>query len=502
MAEDAKLAAPELNEIATSGDGRDVTRPYFGPLANPQDSVLGSIGQRWAAYRELRRDGQVHATFQQRRLAIVGRPLVVEPGREDAISQAAAAQLQANLDAIAYDRATKLMSWGFFYGFSVGECMWAIRDNKVWLDQVKVRTPWRFRFTPEGELRLLTLRNAFKGEELPDRKFWVMSDGADNDDEPYGLGLAHQLYWPVYFKKQGLAFWLRALEKFGAPTAVGTYPAGTSLADQDKLLRAVQAIRVDGAVIKPNGTIIDLLEANRGTVDQATFLRQMNAEISKITIAQTMTTDDGASLAQGKVHENVKEEVTDADVENLCESFQQGPARWLTEWNFPGAAVPILKRPSPEDEERAAELRKKMADTIKTMGDAGYEPDETTLGDMFPGWRPKAPATPPAAVAPASNVVALRPAFAETASTDAIDDFVEGLEWEPLIGPIADVVENLVRNAPTLEAAADQLVTLFTGPAAATLADQVARALFEARLAGEGGAAVTDVEALAEAAGG
>lgn len=388
-------ATPELREIATSRDGRDISALHLGPMAYPSDSVLRQHGFDWEIYREIRRDGQVHAAFQQRRSAIAARRVVVEPGARDALSVAAARQLQLNLDSIPFNRATKAMAWGFFYGFAVGECIWTRRDDGMaWLAGVKVRTPWRFRFSSEGRLRLLTRGNRSRGEEMPDRKFWVMSSGADSDDEPYGLGLGHQLFWPVYFKRQGLAFWLRALEKFGGPTVVGTYPVGTTPDDQAKLLAAAKALRLDGAVVIPEGMSLELLEATRGSVDQATFLRQMNAEISKIVVGQTMTTDDGASLAQGKVHENVKEEVTDGDVSELCESFRVGPARWLTEWNFPGAALPKLHRRSPDDQERASRIAATRAETAKIMGEAGWEPDDALLRDQFPGWRRKAASTP------------------------------------------------------------------------------------------------------------
>jgi phage gp29-like protein len=494
MADDQALPAkPDTNEIASSLDGRDITRPFFGPLLEHSDTVLRGLGSRWEAYREIRRDGQVHATFQQRRLAVVARPLVVEPGAKDARSVAAAKQLEANLAAIAFDRASKGMAWGLFYGFSVGECMWEIRDGKVWLSTVKVRTPWRFRFTPAGELRLLTRRSMFDGEQLPERKFWVMASGADNDDDPYGLGLAHQLYWPVYFKKNGLAFWLRALEKFGAPTAVGTYQPGTSKEDQAKLLAAAMAIRIDGAVIKPEGTLLELLEANRGTVDQATFHRQMNGEVSKIVLGQTMTTDDGASLAQGKVHFDVREELTDADVEELCESFQQGPARWLTEWNFPGAAIPIIRRPSPEDAERASKLTKERAETVDIMGRAGYEPDEATLQEMFPGWRKKLVETPPPTQLGHNGGPPLDPAFAEPDGRDAIDAFVDELDWQPIVEPVIARVTDLVLGAPSLQVAADRLAALFAEPA--TGVEALARAVFQARLAGEGGIGLSRQEA-------
>ncbi|EHN77424.1 portal protein, partial [Streptomyces coelicoflavus ZG0656] len=259
-------------------------------------------------------------------------------------------------------------------GYSVGECMFEIRDGKAWLSQVKARTPWRFRFSQAGELRLLTRADMINGVAMPPQKFWTTSWGADNDDEPYGLGLAHQLYWPVFFKKQGLGFWLRALERFGAPTGKGTFPAGTPKAEQDKLLRAIHRMRMDGSIVVPEGVTVELLEAVRGTVDQAAFNRAMNAEISKIVLGQTMTTDDGASLSQSEVHMEVREELTDADAEELCESFMAGPAAWLTAWNFPGAKTPIVKRTAAEDKAKAAKLLAQQAEAVTAMKAAGYEP--------------------------------------------------------------------------------------------------------------------------------
>lgn len=479
-------APPITQEISASGDGTDITQAYYGPMAPVRDSVLNGLGQRWEAYREIRRDPQVHATFQQRRLAVVSRPLIVTPGADDAASIAAAEQLEANLKAIAFDRATKSMSWGLFYGFAVGECLWEIKDGKVWLGQIKGRTPWRFRYSKTGELRLLTMKALIEGEVMPERKFWTLSTGADNDDDPYGLGLAHQLYWPVYFKKMGLSFWLRALEKFGAPTAVGTYPAGASAEDQKKLLAAAMAIRIDGAVIKPEGTVLELLEATRGTVDQATFYKFCNSDISKVVLGQTMTTDDGSSLAQGKVHFDVRDELTDADVEELCESFCQGPAKWLTEWNFPGAAVPILSRPSPDDEERVSKLTKERSETMKTMGEAGFEPEDDTLANLFPGWRRRAPGAP----APAPGLPS--PAFAE-GSQDMVDAYLDELDWEPLVSPIIKAAKDLIDAAPDLATAAERLAGLFTSePLPAAFADQLGEVLFQARAAGRHGLGLDD----------
>lgn len=500
--------SPPAGEVSTSRDGRDITIAFIGALRETQDTVLRRLGQNHEVYRELRRDGQVHSTFQQRRLALKSRPLVVEPGGPDARSIAAAEALRENLEQIAFDRASGLMMWGAFYGHSVGECMWGLKDGRVWLEGVKVRTPWRFRYGWDGQLRLITRENLIDGEPMPAGKFWTTAWGADTDDDPYGIGLAHQLYWPVYFKKQGLGFWLRALEKFGAPVAKGTHRPDAPPGDVDKLLNALYRMRMDGAIAVPEGTTVELLEASRGTVDQAAFNRAMNAEISKIVLGQTMTTDDGASLSQSEVHMEVREELTDADAEEICESFMAGPARWLTQWNFPGAATPVIKRPAPEDETRSAQLLAAKAAAVQAMRAAGFEPtDEVTAALFGDGWRARpAPATredaPPGAPGDAArgDGAPTQPqgaAFAQDdggPGRDAIDDFVDDLDWAPLMEEPIAFLEGWLAEAGSLEEARDRLPELLASLTVEQLRASIAGSATEARVAGRAGLALSDVE--------
>lgn len=499
----AENAKPMVEEVAISVAGLDITIPFMGALREMQDTVLRRLGNNYETYRELRRDDQVHACFQQRRLALTGRPLIIQPGGTDAKSAAAADFLRENLAAIPFDRTCSMKLWGVLYGHSVAECMWIHDEGKWKLAKPKVRVPWRFRYTDAGELRLLTRANSVRGEAVPARKFWTTSWGADNDDDPYGLGLAHQLYWPVFFKKQGLGFWLRALEKYGAPSTYTKYPAGADAKTRQDALDVARRLRLDGAAAIPEGMTVALLEAARGTVDQATFLRQMNAAIAKIILGQTMTTDDGASLSQSQVHMEVREELTDADAELQCESFQSGPATWLTEWNFPGAKVPLVTRPSPEDQSAAMELLEKRGKAIKALRDAGLEPenDEVIAGIVGPGWKVTAPPAAPALPAPDKRLAlpAPSPAFAEGGGArDAVDDFADELDWEPVLSPIVDQIAAFVADRPDLQTAADELGILLSDPSNGPLIEILARSMFEARMAGEGGAALSDDMAQAD----
>src|SRR5690606_41171473 len=66
----------------------------------------------------------------------------------------------------------------------------------------------------------------------------------------YGLGLAHWLYWPVYFKRGGLKLWLTFLDKFGAPTVRGTYPPNATAEEKQRLLAALEAVTSESGVIR------------------------------------------------------------------------------------------------------------------------------------------------------------------------------------------------------------------------------------------------------------
>ncbi|WP_327752922.1 DUF935 family protein [Sphingobium sp. SJ10-10] len=220
---------------------------------------------------------------------------------------------------------------------------------------MKVRHARRFRFDDEDRLRMLTPTN-MQGEILPERKFWVHSVGAADDDQPYGHGLAHWLYWPTLFKRNGIRFWNIFLDKFGTPTAKGTYPRGSSQTDINKLLMALQAIATDSGFVVPEGMAVELLNAARsGTGDYHQLCLYMDAAIAKIVLSQTMTTDNGSSRSQGEVHADVKLDVVKTDADDLTDSFSVQVARWWTDWNFgPDVAAPIVRRIVEEEEDTKA----------------------------------------------------------------------------------------------------------------------------------------------------
>jgi phage gp29-like protein len=426
MADDNK--APEKSEIATSADGRDITKPYIWLLEQNQDAVLAAKGGGLEVYEDLLRDDQVFATFQQRRLAITSREWQVDPGAEDKQSTMAADFFKEMLFSpqIEFDDKTDKMLYGRFYGYATGEMMWGQDGRHTVIDSIKVRRARRFRYDREGGLRLLTRGDMSSGELMPDRKFWTWSVGADNDDAPYGLGLGRQCYWPVFFKRNGIKFWLIFLDKYGMPTAKGSYPPNASAEDQKKLLQAAGALGTDRAVIVPDGMLLELLQSQRsGTADYAALVDKMNDAISKVILSQTRTTDAVAGeLGGAGEHMEVRDEVAKADSDLLCASFNRGPARWLTDWNYPNAVPPRVYRNFEEEDDLD-----KSAERDTKVYAMGFEPSEVYINDKYGGeWTKRAPApspldllrtTPGIADNPNASTLLHAAAFAEDANAIA-----------------------------------------------------------------------------------
>ncbi|MGB0919868.1 MAG: phage portal protein family protein [Alphaproteobacteria bacterium] len=339
----AAIAKPPMGEIASTRDGRDITRPFVQGVMPPADPLLQRRFADHALYEEVMRDEQVYSCFQQRRSALLAQEFVVEAGGDDAASRRAAALLREAVQRLGVNELLGRMFYGMFYGYAVAEVMWKAKDGALTFDDIKVRRARRFRFGEDAALRLLTRANPVEGEPLPPRKFWLFAAPSDNDDAPDGIGLGYWCYWPVFFKRNGLKFWLIHLEKFGMPTALGTYDLSANADDQRKLLDAVQAIQTDSGIIVPEGMKIDLIEAARGGHgDYEALYERMDRAISKVILSQTMTTDEGSSRAQAEVHERVLGRLAREDAMRITTSFNCGPARWLSQVNEPKATPPRL----------------------------------------------------------------------------------------------------------------------------------------------------------------
>ena len=473
----------QRDEIATIAGGRDITRGFVHPmlLLPTQDSILRARGNgNYRIYREVLRDDTVKAAFQQRQLAVVSRDWEVVPGGESPREEEAAALLREQLDQLEFDRLTTGMLYGVFYGYAVAEVLWAPAGNRVMIDQIRVRDRERFRFDGSMQLRLITASNA-QGELLPERKFWHYATGADHDDEPYGLGLAHWCYWPVFFKRGGIKLWLTFLDKFGAPTVKGEYPAGASDVEKNKLLQALEAIHSESGVIIPEGMAVELLEAARsGEGGYTELYDRMDSAIAKVIVGQTATVEGTPGKLGGDEEQGaVRADLAKADADLICSSFNRSVAKWLTFYNFgPDVAPPMVWRKM-ESDTRSAE-----ASIDKELHSFGYKPTAERVEEVYgEGYEP-ASESPGAPSLGFAEPRAARRAHQE--DDDQIEDEAEYLsaQWERLLGRRVEQLLAYAEESSDLEEFRRKLRDLAASEPDAEMRETLARAGFVGRLWG------------------
>lgn len=387
---------PITQEIATIQ--RNPLVSYFGSTLQNEDDTLRTRGRGKGLkiYQELKRDCHAGAVLGKRKLAVTSRPWEVKAASKAPRDIEAADLVRSAFEYLRFNAINKRLLEAVLNGYAVGEVIWEVRDGKWLPAAVKGRDPRRFTFTLDSELRLLTREKPQEGEELPDRKFIVHRHGGE-DDTPYGLGIGSMLFWPVFFKRQGITFWLTFADKFGSPTAVGKYHPGASKEDQKKLLGALSAIAQDAGVIVPEGMAIELLEATRsGSIDTyEKLVRYMDEQISKAVLGETMSTTaaaTGLGSNQASVHNDVRLELAEDDADELCETLNSSLVKWIVEYNVVGAGLPKLCRNFAEPEDLTA-----RASRDKTITELGYEPTEQYILDTYgEGWVKKAaPAVDP-----------------------------------------------------------------------------------------------------------
>lgn len=371
-------------EFATTGDTMNLVVGPNGVISPMNFGILRSLASNLEIFECVLQDFQVQSVLSQRRLALISKEWDVLPASESAQDKAAADFMRELLQALQWDDITDKMHYGVFYGFSVAEMMYRRDGRFITVDRVIARKRDRFRFDLSGNLRLLTRPNVVDGEIMPAGKFWCFATGGDNHENPYGIGLAHWLYWPVWFKNNGLKFWSIYLDKFGMPTALGQHDFGADDERLKKLLEALQAIHTDSGVAVPKGVEISLLEATRnGTSDYETFLKYLDNAIAKVTVGQVASTEGTPGrLGNEDLQSDVREDLVKADADLICESWNRGPARWLTEWNFPGAKPPRVWREVEPDEDLNERVQRD-----KTLFDIGFKPTPDyitqTYGDGY-----------------------------------------------------------------------------------------------------------------------
>ncbi|PZU16645.1 MAG: DUF935 domain-containing protein [Shinella sp.] len=394
------------------------------------------------------------------------------------------------------------------------------------------------RFFQMDRLSLRKLRLAvdgsIEGEALPEAKF-LRHVPRTRLGLPLRRGMARPAAWAYLIQQFTLQDWAAFSEVYGMPLRVGKYNSGASAADKRTLLKAVASIANDAAAIIPAGMEIEFHEVSgqNGAAVFGGLLDYIDKQISKLVVGQTMTSDNGSSLGQAKIHNEVRLELLRADCRQLAITINRDLIRPFIDLNFgPQEKYPFIQLPVPDPEDVQAlssalgtlvplGLKVKQAEVREKLGLSDPQDDDELLASpaATPAPTPTEPDPKATSKTPAvkeakkdaraedvkAKVAALSAivsdhkrachcgacealAAAEAGEPDALDQldslFATAMDdWQAMADPIVQPIAQIIETAGSFEEALKMLQT--HRPDASKLADRLGRLTAIARGIGD-----------------
>jgi phage gp29-like protein len=360
----------EGNHFATRTRAGEFAR-LMRSLQDP-DPILKKMGKNITALQELLTDSHLESVWSVRCAAASGSEWFMAPGDDSAGAKEPAEAFTEELKGIDIPRVIEEMMDAVAYGFSPLEVLWTARDGRWGIQDIVGKPPQWFEFNQEN--RLVFKTSGMNTEELPENRFIIVRHKPSYAN-PYGVKVFSKCFWPVTFKKNGFRWLTQYVEKYGSAFIVGEYPQNASEQFREELLSACDELRGSATAIKPEGAkieIISVADKRGGSEVHSSYIQMANDEISKAVLHETLTTEIGekGSYAAANTHNDVREEVAEADRKRISEAFNT-LAGWYTLYNF-GDKAPVPRFEYVEDEDLQEKRAKRDVDAYSI----GWRPNK------------------------------------------------------------------------------------------------------------------------------
>ncbi|SFQ14254.1 Mu-like prophage protein gp29 [Roseivivax halotolerans] len=437
------------------------------------------------------RDPHYFSVLGTRKRAVSGVAPRVEPAGEDAASRRIAEAVNERIaEHEEFPDLVEDLLDALGKGFSLVEIDWHRSGREWWPGSFRHVDPRFVIFDRETgrEMRLIDDEDPANGIPLTPLGF-IQHRAKLKSGLTFRGGMARVAAFSWMCKAYTLKDWTAFVETYGLPLRLGRYDAGATKKDQEMLLRAVANIGTDAAAILPKSMEIDFTETKATGGDKVfeNLARYVDEQISKAVLGQTMTSDNGSSQAQAKVHNEVRHDIAQADARGVTGSINRDLVRPFVDLNFGRPAdgqYPrlVIQIEEAEDTDKVMQnvhrmarlgTRFSQADVRSRLGFAEPDPKEEIIG----GPRKSARSQPTEEIA--RNA-------AETPFDDL--DLLEremSEDWEPVIRPMADPIDAAIETAESFEDALAKLEALRPEMSSAELIDRLVKGMVKARGLGD-----------------
>lgn len=269
------------------------------------------------------KDAHIQSELGKRRLAMQGVDWQIKPPKD--------ANAQEKRDAEQIEEVLRSATWldeaifdcgdAILKGFANLELDWQHAEDIHYIGNAQWKDPSWFQTHPDHRNQLRLRDGSYEGAGL--RPFgWITHQAKSKSGYLGRNGLVRVLVWPFLFKNYSVRDLAEFLEIYGLPMRLGKYPEGASDKEKSTLLRAVMSIGHNAGGVIPKGMDIEFEKAAEGGSDPfMAMISWCEKSQSKAILGGTLTSQaDGKSStnALGNVHNEVRQEIRDADLKSLA----------------------------------------------------------------------------------------------------------------------------------------------------------------------------------------
>ena len=308
----------------------------------------------------MQRDAQVRACLTTKRLAVLSENAEVHPA-DDTPGAKQAASVVASQIARLPGGASGIISGALdslAMGYAVGEYDWAPDGT---LARIKWHDPRRFTFIADaaGDISHVEVVDANLAYDV---SRFVLYAHQSRYGNPYGESDLAAAYEPFTRKQTIRRMWFVALDRFGTPTPVVTFPRSASQDEINRIVGSASRSGTASALSVPEGWQIDApLDTGRVEPGAAfvTAIRYEDEQIARAILGQDLTSTGGSgtgSYALGKISQGISDDwIQSLRVDLAARVLTAQVARTITLFALgPDAPVPIVTFPNLTDSELAA----------------------------------------------------------------------------------------------------------------------------------------------------
>ncbi len=450
-----------------------------------KEADAGDIYRQMELFEEMEeKDPHLFSTLQTRKNGVLGLDWDVMPYSDSATDVQMADFIRQCFEFEGLEDAMLDLLDAIGKGFAVCENMYRIKDGHVYIDSLEWVHQKRFIFDENDNLRLITDSEPIYGIELPPGKFTVHKYKA-RSGYPSRAGVLRVAAWMYLFKNYTIKDWVTFAEVYGMPLRLGKYDTSSTEEDKNALLQAVAQLGSDAAGIISKSTEIEFVEAIKGSANvYETLVNFCNAEMSKAILGQTLTTEIGTSgsYAASNTHQQVRQDLLEADCKALSETLRRYIIKPLIQYNFGDTSrLPWIKFHYEPPEDLKAE-----ADTYAVLvKDVGLKIPAEHIYEKFGIPKPEgseAVVTPPGMMQIANK----NTETAGISNQNNIDNLASAVvaNSQELFERLAEPIMRLIRESSSLEEVRDKLASVYADMDTSELEDLIARALYVADLYG------------------